>query len=169
MSFPPSVPVIRTAVPDDLDAIAALHAEARATYYRGHLPEDDYDGPAERARTRAGWTRALAGEDPDAAVLCAVDDSGVAGIAAYRPLEGIMTLTQFHVAPARWRRGIGGALHAACVTAWRRAGAGTARLEVYEHNRRAQSFYARHGWYPDPRHDTHLVLRFEVPVPTDRP
>ncbi|MGW2508806.1 N-acetyltransferase family protein [Streptomyces scopuliridis] len=168
MSFPPSVPVIRTAMPDDLDAVAALHAEARATYYRGHLPEDDYDGPAERARVRAGWTRALAGEDPEAAVVCAVDDSGVAGIAAYRPLEGVMTLTQFHVAPARWRRGIGGALHAACVTAWRRAGAGTTRLEVYEHNTRAQSFYARHGWYPDPhhpRHDTHLVLRFEVPEP----
>ncbi|WP_240045664.1 GNAT family N-acetyltransferase [Streptomyces sp. L-9-10] len=166
MSPPMSGPVIRTAVPDDLDSVAALHAEARATYYRGHLPEDDYDGPAERARTRAGWARALAGEDPEAAVLCAVDDTGLAGIAAYRPVEGVLTLTQFHVAPARWRRGIGGALHAACVSAWRRAGAGTARLEVYEHNTRAQSFYARQGWYPDPhhpRHDTHLVLRFEVP------
>ncbi|WP_240627716.1 GNAT family N-acetyltransferase [Streptomyces scopuliridis] len=168
MSFPPSLPVIRAAVPDDLDAIAVLHAEARATYYRGRLPEDDYDGPAERARTRAGWTRALAGADPDAAVLCAVDDSGLAGIAAYSPVEGVMTLTQLHVAPARWRRGIGSALHSACVAAWQRAGAGTARLEVYEHNTRAQSFYARHGWYPDPhhpRHDTHLVLRFEVPGP----
>ncbi|MFJ9026996.1 GNAT family N-acetyltransferase [Streptomyces sp. NPDC102274] len=161
-----SPPAIRTAVPDDLDAVAAPHAEVRATYYRGHVPEADYDGPAERARVRAGWTRALAEKDPEAAVLCAVDDTGLAGIAAYRPVGGGMTLTQFHVAPDRWRRGIGSALHSACVGVWQRAGVGTARLEVYEHNARAQSFYARHGWYPDPhqpRHDTHFVLRFAVP------
>ncbi|MGW0556290.1 hypothetical protein ACWDZ6_19130 [Streptomyces sp. NPDC002926] len=43
--------MIRTAVPADLDAIAALHAEARASYYRGHLPDDAFDGSAEHART----------------------------------------------------------------------------------------------------------------------
>jgi hypothetical protein len=46
--------MIRIATPDDLDAIATLHAEARATYYRGHIPDEAFDTPAEHARTRAG-------------------------------------------------------------------------------------------------------------------
>ncbi|MEW1724185.1 GNAT family N-acetyltransferase [Streptomyces sp. NPDC093109] len=166
----------RLATPADLDAIAALHAEARATYYRGHLPEDDFDGPAERARTREGWAGALTRQEQareqgqgqsqgGAAVLCAEYGGALAGVAAYGPIDTVMTLTQLHVAPAHWRHGIGTALHTACVAAWREAGVGIARLEVFEPNLRARSFYARHGWYPDPdtpRHDTHLVLRLKV-------
>ncbi|MFJ2111877.1 GNAT family N-acetyltransferase, partial [Streptomyces sp. NPDC087850] len=129
--------VIRTAVPADLDAIAALHAEARATYYRGHLPEDAFNGPAERARTREGWSRALRTEgDPYAAVLCAEEPGALTGVAAYRRIEGVTTLTQLHVAPARWRHGTGTALLDACVTAWRRAGVEVARLEVFAPNSR---------------------------------
>ncbi|MDX3851516.1 GNAT family N-acetyltransferase [Streptomyces sp. AK02-01A] len=160
--------MIRAATPDDLDAIAALHTEARATYYRGHLPEAEYDGPAERARTRHAWSVALARAEPEAAVLRAEHDGVVAGVAAYRPVDGVMTLTQLHVSPAHWRQGIGTALHTACVTAWQHAGVRTARLQVFEHNTRAQAFYIRHGWYPDPgnpRHGTHLELRLAVPAP----
>ncbi|MEW2086850.1 GNAT family N-acetyltransferase [Streptomyces sp. NPDC005283] len=154
--------MIRTAVPADLDAIAALHAEARASYYRGHLPDDAFDGPAEHARTRAGWAAAI----ERGAVLCAEKDGTVAGAAAFREVGTVMTLTQLHVDPKRWRDGIGTALHTACVQAWQRAGVRTARLEVFEHNSRAQAFYAHHGWLPDPdepRADTHLVLRLTVP------
>ncbi|MEU3182651.1 GNAT family N-acetyltransferase [Streptomyces sp. NPDC006923] len=161
--------MIRAATPDDLDAIAALHAEARATYYRGHLPEAEYDGPAERARSRDAWSAALAREEPEAAVLLADHRGVIAGVAAYRPVDGVMTLTQLHVSPAHWRRGIGTALHTACVTAWQHTGVRTARLLVFEHNIRAQDFYTRHGWRPDPgdpRQDTHLVLRLAVPAPT---
>ncbi|WP_327322809.1 GNAT family N-acetyltransferase [Streptomyces sp. NBC_01210] len=154
--------MIRTAVPADLDAIAALHAEARASYYRGHIPDDAFDGPAECARTRAGWSAAI----ERGAVLCAEKDGTVAGVAAFREVDTVMTLTQLHVDPKRWRDGIGTALHTACVESWQRAGVRTARLEVFEQNRRAQSFYAHHGWFPDPdetRADTHLVLRLTVP------
>ncbi|MFD2121140.1 GNAT family N-acetyltransferase [Streptomyces cirratus] len=66
-----------------------------------------------------------------------------------------------HVDPVHWRRGTGAALHAACLDAWRRAGTRKARLEVYERNLRAQSFYAAHGWRPDPalpRSGTHVTL-----------
>ncbi|MFF2526152.1 GNAT family N-acetyltransferase [Streptomyces liangshanensis] len=167
--------MIRPATPADLDAITVVHAEARATYYRGHLPDDEFDGPDERARTRAAWANGLSRDEPGAAVLCAEHDGRPVGVAAYRRVDGVMTLTQLHVAPAHWRRGIGAALHEACVAAWRRDGVGTARLEVFEPNKRAQAFYAAHGWYPDPdtpRDGTHLILRLEVrrtAEPTPRP
>lgn len=100
------------------------------------------------------------------AVLCAVRDQMVAGVAASREVDGVMTLTQLHVDPKRWRSGVGTVLHTACVEAWQRAGVGDVRLEVFEHNTRAQAFYARQGWLPDPnepRAGNHLVLRLTVP------
>lgn len=154
---------IRKAVPADVDVVCALHAAARDTYYRGHLPEAGYAGPAEAARSRTGWSRAIA----MGAVICAERDGEVAGVAASREVDGVMTLTQLHVHPARWSRGIGSALHAACAEQWRQAGVRTARLEVFEHNQRAQDFYARHGWTPDPdrpRAGNHLVLLLDVPA-----
>ncbi|MFF1833221.1 GNAT family N-acetyltransferase [Streptomyces sp. NPDC058231] len=155
--------MIRTATPVDLDAMVQLHTEARATYYRGHLPEEEYAGAAEVGRSRGGWSRAI--DRPDATVLCAERDGVLVGIAAYAVREGDMTLTQLHVAPAHWRTGIGTELHTACVDAWRLAGVDAARLEVFVHNTRAQAFYVRHGWTPDPgrpQHGTHLSLRLAV-------
>ncbi|MGW7450519.1 N-acetyltransferase family protein [Streptomyces sp. NPDC054787] len=142
--------MIRTAQPADLEAIAALHTRARATYYQGHIPEQAYAGDAELARTREGWTSAVARDAADGGVLCAEQDGEVTGVAAYRIADGETTLTQLHVDPVHWRRGTGTALHAACLDAWRRAGIRRVRLEVYEHNLRAQAFYATHGWRPDP-------------------
>ncbi|WP_327684901.1 GNAT family N-acetyltransferase [Streptomyces sp. NBC_00467] len=154
--------MIRPAVPEDLDAVTALHAEARATYYRGHIPDEAFDSPAEHARTRAGWAAAI----ERGAVLCAERNGALAGVAASRTVDGVMTLTQLHVHPALWRAGIGTALHRACVEGWRSAGVTTARLEVFEHNRRAQDFYTAHGWTPDPDEPlsgNHLVMRLTVP------
>ncbi|MGW0389685.1 N-acetyltransferase family protein [Streptomyces sp. NPDC003042] len=142
--------MIRTARPSDLDAIAALHIRARATYYEGRVPEDTYGGEVGLIRTREAWARAVARPAAAGAVLCAEQDGRVNGVAAFLTADGETTLTQLHVDPAHWRRGTGTALHAACVDAWRRAGADRVRLEVYEHNHRAQAFYAAHGWRPAP-------------------
>ncbi|WSY86778.1 GNAT family N-acetyltransferase [Streptomyces sp. NBC_00876] len=156
--------MIRTAKPADLDAIVRLHTEARATYYRGHLAEEEYAGAEEVGRSRDGWARAI-GRD-DATVLCAEPDGTLAGIAAYALRDGMMHLTQLHVSPAHWRKGVGSALHTECVAAWQRDGVAQARLEVFVHNTRAQAFYAAHGWTPDPLHPragTHVVLCLAVP------
>ncbi|NWF26385.1 GNAT family N-acetyltransferase [Streptomyces sp. PKU-EA00015] len=153
--------MIRNAVPADLDAIAALHGEARASYYRGHIADELFDSPAEHARMREGWEAGIG----RGAVLCAERDGAVAGVAASREIDGVMNLTQFHVDSARRRTGVGTELHAACVASWRRAGVTTVRLEVFAHNTRAQRFYARQGWFPDPdepRLGNHLVLRLEL-------
>lgn len=155
--------MIRTATPDDLDAVVRLHTEARATYYRDHLPAKEYEGAAEVGRSRDGWARAIGRSG--ATVLCAERDGAVAGIAAYAERDGFIHLSQLHVSPSLWRTGIGTALHTACTDAWQRAGVRTARLEVFVHNTRAQSFYARHGWIPDPegpRGGSHLTLCLDV-------
>ncbi|KOU86248.1 GCN5-related N-acetyltransferase [Streptomyces sp. XY593] len=165
--------VIRTAHPADLDAIAALHTRARATYYRRHIPEQAYAGEArageaETARTREGWTLAVARDAAEGRVLCAEEDGRLTGVAAFRTRDGETTLTQLHVDPVHWRRGTGAALHAACLEAWRRAGVRRVRLEVYEHNLRAQAFYAAQGWLPDPSatpSGSHRTLWLEVTPP----
>ncbi|GAA3966433.1 hypothetical protein GCM10022384_17510 [Streptomyces marokkonensis] len=156
--------VIRTALPVEAETVAALHARARATYYPDGLPDDGFD-----------WVSVwrTAAERPDGHVLCAVERGGLVGIASFRvPEDGpadTVKLFQFHVAPDHWRSGIGTALHTACVEQWRADGRRTAVLEVHVDNRRAQAFYARRGWFPDPENppaegDHHLFLRFDVPA-----
>ncbi|MGW6569374.1 N-acetyltransferase family protein [Streptomyces sp. NPDC054975] len=156
--------MIRHATPDDLDAIAALHLEARSTYYRAHLPATEYAGPEELARSREGWSRAVERGD----VLVAERDGVPAGVAAYSRSDtgdGTVTLTQLHVRPDHWRRGVGTELHTACLDAWRAEGLTEARLLVFEPNERARAFYAARAWTPDPdapRSGTHLVLRLTL-------
>ncbi|MEV8560397.1 GNAT family N-acetyltransferase [Streptomyces sp. NPDC051917] len=156
-------PVIRTALPAEAEVIAELHFRARSTYYPEGVPQADVD-----------WTEAWRGsiERPDGHVLRAVAQGRIVAIASFRTPDGApaetVKLFQFHVDPDHWRSGIGGALHAACVDEWRADGKRTAVLDVHVDNRRAQAFYARQGWVPDPDNppaegDHHLFLRFSVP------
>ncbi|MEU6772983.1 GNAT family N-acetyltransferase [Streptomyces sp. NPDC046759] len=155
--------VIRTALPAEAETIAALHHRARATYYPDGLPDDGTDWAA-------AWRGAV--ERPDGHVLCAVEDGAITGIASFRTPEGCpahtVRLFQFHVDPGHWGAGTGTALHAACVEEWQADGKRTAVLDVHVDNRRAQAFYARQGWLPDPENppapgDHHLFLRYAVP------
>ncbi|MEU2377459.1 GNAT family N-acetyltransferase [Streptomyces misionensis] len=154
---------IRAALPAEADAIAELHLRARSTYYPDGVPQADFD-----------WVEAWRGsiERPDGRVLCALRDGRLVGIASFRTPDGAgadtVKLFQFHVDPDRWRVGIGTALHAACVGEWRAGRRRTAVLDVHVDNLRAQGFYARQGWVPDPENppaegDHHLFLRYAVP------
>ncbi len=154
--------MIRTAVPAEVQDIVALHARARATYYPDGLPQDGTDW-------LAAWQTAIA--RPDGRVLCVVEEGRIAGLASFRTPEGAQAdtvkLFQFHVDPDRWRSGIGTALHTACVEEWQADGRRTAVLDVHVDNQRAQAFYARQGWVPDPDNppaegDHHLNLRLCV-------
>ncbi|MEU6142054.1 GNAT family N-acetyltransferase [Streptomyces sp. NPDC047081] len=154
--------VIRTALPAEAAAVAELHLRARATYYPEGLPDDGLDWPTL-------WREAI--ERPDGNVLCAVRDSRLIAIASFRtpPDTSAETvkLFQFHVDPGHWRGGVGTALHTACVEQWRADGRRTAVLDVHVGNERAQAFYARQGWVPDPENppaedDHHLYLRYSV-------
>ncbi|MFI9805458.1 GNAT family N-acetyltransferase [Streptomyces sp. NPDC052301] len=155
--------LIRTALPAEAGTIADLHLRARSTYYPDGLPQDGID-----------WSEAWRGsiERPDGHVLCAVEQGRIVGIASFRTPDGAaadtVKLFQFHVDPGHWRSGVGTALHADCVEQWRADGRRTAVLDVHVDNRRAQAFYARQGWVPDPENppvegDHHLYLRYAVP------
>ncbi|WP_405580327.1 GNAT family N-acetyltransferase [Streptomyces sp. NBC_01092] len=154
--------VIRTVLPAEAETVAALHARARATYYPDGIPDDGTDWSA-------AWSAAI--ERPEGHVLCVVEQGRIVGLASFRTPEGApadtVRLFQFHVDPDRWGRGVGTALHAACVEEWQADGKRTAVLDVHVDNRRAQSFYAGRGWLPDPddpptEGDHHLNLRFSV-------
>ncbi|MFF4584761.1 GNAT family N-acetyltransferase [Streptomyces sp. NPDC001388] len=158
----PAGRVIRTVVPAEAEAVAALHARARATYYPEGTPQDGTDW-------LATWRTAI--ERPDGTVLCVVEQGRIVGLASFRVPEDTgaetVKLFQFHVDPDHWRSGIGAALHTACEEQWRADGRRTAVLDVHVDNRRAQAFYARQGWFPDPENppaegDHHLFLRFSV-------
>ncbi|KUM81833.1 GNAT family N-acetyltransferase [Streptomyces curacoi] len=152
--------MIRTVLPAEVEDIVALHARARATYYPDGLPQDGIDW-------RSAWQSAIA--LPDGHVLCVVEKGRIIGLASFRTPEGApadtVKLFQFHVDPDHWRSGVGTALHAACVEEWKADGKRTAVLDVHVDNRRAQAFYTRLGWLPDPENPPaeghhHLFLRF---------
>ncbi|MGC0332816.1 ribosomal protein S18 acetylase RimI-like enzyme [Streptomyces sp. SAI-170] len=154
--------VIRTVVRAEAEAVAALHARARATYYPDGVPDDGTDW-------RAAWLGAI--ERPNGQVLCVVEGGRIVGLASFRTVDAVpadtVDLLQFHVDPDHWRSGIGTALHTACLEQWRADGRRTAVLSVHVDNRRAQAFYARQGWLPDPERplaegDHHLILRLDV-------
>jgi len=160
----PAGRVIRPALPAELADVVALHARARATYYPDGLPQDGTDWTA-------AWRTAV--ERPDGRVLCVVERGRLIGLASFRTPEGapadLVKLYQFHVDPGHWRRGVGAALHRACVEEWTADRRRTAVLDVHVDNRRAQDFYARQGWRPDPDKppadgDHHLNLCFAVPA-----
>ncbi|MGP4049467.1 GNAT family N-acetyltransferase [Streptomyces sp. 2A115] len=154
--------VIRTALPAEAAAVAGLHARARATYYPDGVPQDGTDW-------LAGWRAEI--ERPDGHVLCTVQEGRIVAIASFRTARDApadtVKLFQFHVDPDHWRTGLGAALHAACVEQWLADGKRYASLDVHVDNERAQAFYARQGWVPDPENppadgDHHLFLRYAV-------
>ncbi|MFD9933484.1 GNAT family N-acetyltransferase [Streptomyces massasporeus] len=137
--------VIRTVLPAEVADVVALHARARATYYPDGVPQDGTDWSA-------SWRTALT--RPDGRVLCVVEAGRMVGLASFRTPEDAaadtVKLFQFHVDPDHWRAGVGTALHTACVEEWRADGRRTAVLDVHVDNQRAQGFYRRQGWIPDP-------------------
>lgn len=159
MSTPPVV--VRPATADDLDVIADIHARARATYYAGHLPPEEYSGAAELERQRTGVARAIASDERT--VLCAIRDDRVVGFAVLAARVDDDKLFHFHVDPDVWRSGVGSALHRACVSAWQDGALAAARLDVFAPNARARAFYARQGWTEVSNEDDHVTMALRIP------
>jgi ribosomal protein S18 acetylase RimI-like enzyme len=146
---------VRRATHGDIDVLVEVHQQARDTYYRGVVPDEELDDPAEHAILREAYTRSLAA--PDRVVLCVDRETTVAGFASIGPPfkdepgdpTGVGQLIGLYVRPLFWSSGVGGLLHAQCVALWRANGLHTARLEVWAGNTRAAAFYERRGWRPD--------------------
>ncbi|MEU4528528.1 GNAT family N-acetyltransferase [Micromonospora ureilytica] len=165
---------IREATPADLYDVIDLHAQARMAYYgAGGLPPEVIANPTSVEEQKTGWAAAI--ESLHKRILCAVDEGLITGIAAMGPplsskLDASTTgqLYQIHVSPNRWGEGIGSILHAAFVRYLDEASLPTGMLEVWERNKRARSFYARHGWKPDgefragPDGSNYVSMRLEL-------
>jgi ribosomal protein S18 acetylase RimI-like enzyme len=105
---------IRRATTEDLDALVEIHLQARDTYYRGVIADEELDDPAEHAELRAAYERGIALSDwamseramservlservlservlSERAVLCAEQDGAVIGFVALgTPFEPVV-------------------------------------------------------------------------------
>ncbi|MHB8680644.1 MAG: GNAT family N-acetyltransferase [Acidimicrobiales bacterium] len=149
MSAAPDI-TFRLAGRPDAAAVARLHADSWRRHYRGAYPDEFLDGPVEDNRLEV-WDERLATASSDtAATILALVDAELVGFAHVvldeDSVHGAL-VDNLHVAYARKRGGIGGALlaEAAAMTLERQPGSGMF-LWVLEQNRAARSFYeARQG------------------------
>jgi GNAT superfamily N-acetyltransferase len=170
--------VVRAATDDDVDAIIDIHIRGRSAYYDGHLPPEEIASDNQRLREhRHSYAERIG--SPGYTVLCAEQDGRVAGFALLGPCHyldphpaTISELRLMFVDPDRLRHGVGSRLHDAAVRAWQDAGAVSARLWVWEFNRRARAFYERCGWQTDghdrpdrPRIGEHRMLGYLLAIP----
>ncbi len=122
---------VRSAGPDDVDAIADLEVEA--------FPDD--------AWTPEYLQVAIDGKMPTVRILVAVDDAGtIVGHALVSVVYEIAELQRIATATEQRRRGTGGALLAASIELARSEGAERILLEVREDNVSAIRFYDQAGF-----------------------
>lgn len=154
---------IRSAGPDDSEAIGRVHIAAWQAAYRGLMPDeflDDLDGAVRGQRWRAalaagpGDGRYQEGDLEGVALVIEDEDGEVAGISVVglprRPEPpGVGELWMINVDPVAWGRGVAPALLAAATDELRRLGFEEAVLWVLSGNGRARRFYERSGWVAD--------------------
>jgi GNAT superfamily N-acetyltransferase len=141
---------IRTALPEDAQAIAALHAQSWRRAYRGILLDRFLDGPV-FAHQLSLWHRRLADAKSCARQLTWVVQEGrsIRGFACLipdiDPTWGAL-LDNLHVAAEAHGRGFGRKLIGTAAR-WlqRRAAQSSMHLWVYERNLAARRFYERCG------------------------
>lgn len=146
--------VVRSARPEDAEAIAELHVATWRMAYRGHMPDEFLDSLSS-ARQKERWTHTLADPTP-ARVLVAEVNHRVAGCCVFGPSRDadatspeIWEIISLNIHPEHWRCGLGTLL---CVQALREMSAEDslrATLWVIEANQRAQRFYEKLGFLPD--------------------
>jgi GNAT superfamily N-acetyltransferase len=142
---------IRAAAPDDVGALATIHAAAVALAYAGIF--DAGIPPPSPDQLVGRWAVLMATLRSWIGVLDEGD--GPAGMIGVRPSPdrdaGPATgdLFGFHVHPSHWGQGRGRQLLERAVAEADVAGFDELRLWVLEANMRARRMYERHGWAPD--------------------
>ncbi len=146
---------VRTAVPDDAAALAAVHVRSWQAAYRGVLSDTFLDSLT--PETRLDWWRGrLARVPPRWDVLVAEEEGEVVGFASTGTTDDADRrdptwgeLYALYVEPGRWGRGVGQNLLEASETRLRKAGFTDALLWVVAENERARRFYEAGGWEED--------------------
>jgi GNAT superfamily N-acetyltransferase len=168
---------VRLATLADVDDLFDVHTEARSAYYRaGGAADGDFDTPEAAVERRDGWRHMV--ELPQCRALCAVRDGVVVGVAgmgerawADEELDRVGQLFQIHVRTDSWGTGVGSALHDGFVEFLRERDLTVGRIEAWERNARANTFYTRRGWRPTshrrpgPAGADFVELRLDLPAP----
>ncbi|MEX2246272.1 MAG: GNAT family N-acetyltransferase [Dehalococcoidia bacterium] len=142
---------LREARPDDVAAIARLHAESWRTAYRGIYRDAYLDGDVFEDRMKV-WTERFAAPAENQFLLLATEGDDLLGFAcsygAHDERWGTL-VDNLHVRPGLHRRGIGRRLLAASA-AWSRERYPDAPLHLWvlEKNTNARAFYERLGGQP---------------------
>jgi GNAT superfamily N-acetyltransferase len=136
------MPIVRPALPNDLEAIARVHTESSRAAYAGIAPAD----PDGLTRREAAW-RDLLGASDFTPCVAEVDGKivGVSNVGAGREDATVGELYVLYVLPEHWGTGVGQQLleHAHATLAKRFP---EAVLTVLAANPRARRFYERNGW-----------------------
>ncbi len=135
---------IREAGGDDIAAIAEVHCTSALRAYAHIFPRD---AEAPTPDSIAPAYAALLG-DPRAAVYVA-EDVDVVGCVALHAEDDVPSgwlLSRLYVTPAKWRSGIGAALHDHLLDEARARGLTLLHLWTLEANDRARAMYERRGW-----------------------
>jgi len=130
--------MIRAARPDEADTLLAIQREACVEAFPHIYPPEQYPFPDDGVRDV--WREALA--DPDIDAYVAEEDGEAVGCVAV----GGVFLRNLYVVPARWKSGLGTALHDLALGRLRERGCREAKLWTLEENGIARSFYEKRGW-----------------------
>jgi GNAT superfamily N-acetyltransferase len=138
----------RKATPDDVAAIANLHADSWRNTYRGAYSDEYLDGPVFEERL-AVWQKRLSSPPPNQYVVIAEDGGRIVGLAcAYGEQDAELgtLLDNLHVRVDLHKSGIGKRLVSEiarwCVARYPQS---PLYLGVLEQNLNAQQFYKRLG------------------------
>jgi ribosomal protein S18 acetylase RimI-like enzyme len=148
------VAVLRAARPDEVDALAELHAWSwRVTY--GPMLSAQEAALLTVEERRQLWERALGRPAAREAVIVAEEVGRIVGLVLAGPShddDGTPTVGEIHaihVEPGRHGEGIGGRLLDAAEAHLRDQGFASATLWVIRQNDEARRFYEGQGWRPD--------------------
>ena len=140
--------IYRQAEPEDVEAIAKLHADSWRKAYRGLLADEYLDGPVFEDR-RSVWTDRLTLPRETQYVVVAEEDGDIVGFACVYtredPVRGSF-LDNIHAHPDRHSRGIGTGLFRDVVDWCRRIAPDKGLyLYVFAANAKARRFYEHLG------------------------
>jgi GNAT superfamily N-acetyltransferase len=140
---------VRSAVPDDAEAVAELNAAAWKTAFAGVVNEEylsSYDGEPKRRRED------LLTMPADALQLVAEDGSHVVGwLMGYPNEDGVYEVRACYVAPSHWRTGVGRRLMQHLLDGLDRSQWWEAMLWTLRDTAPTRAFYASLGFAPDGR------------------
>jgi ribosomal protein S18 acetylase RimI-like enzyme len=152
-----SAVAVRTASPDDADAIARVHIGTWQAAYAHIFPAEALDRLASRLAQRAEfWQEAIASGNPRSHTLVGQERDRVVGFASIGPTrdddldpEQVGELFAIYVLPEAWGEGVGRALMRELVARLRKERFRAAILWVLEDNPRTRRFYELAGWRLD--------------------